>query len=78
MLPLLPGQGADGLGLTGRETITVSGRAALDGPDRPPTLTVAADAITFQARLRLDTAREAACYRHGCIMPYVLRHLLAD
>nr|WP_269433604.1 aconitate hydratase AcnA [Nonomuraea sp. SBT364] len=79
VLPLqfLPGEGPGELGLTGHETITVAGLAALDGPDRPPTLTVTAGAITFQARLRLDTPREAAYYRHGGIMPYVLRHLLA-
>ncbi|MEQ4715143.1 hypothetical protein [Nonomuraea sp. B19D2] len=34
-------------------------------------------AVTFQARLRLDTPREADYYRHGGIMPVVLRGLLA-
>jgi aconitate hydratase len=77
ILPLqfLPGQGPDELGLTGHETITVTG---LTGPDIPPTLTVTADATTFEVRPRLDTPREADYYRHGGIMPYVLRHLLAD
>jgi aconitate hydratase len=77
VLPLqfLPGQGPDELGLTGHETITVTG---LTGPDIPPTLTVTADATTFEVRPRLDTPREADYYRHGGIMPYVLRHLLAD
>ncbi|MEV0385536.1 aconitate hydratase AcnA [Nonomuraea sp. NPDC050643] len=79
VLPLqfLPGQGPDELGLTGREAVTIAGLTALDGPDLPPTLTVTAGDRTFHARLRLDTAREAAYYRHGGIMPYVLRHLLA-
>jgi aconitate hydratase len=74
-LQVLPGQGPDELGLTGHETITVTG---LTGPDIPPTLTVTADATTFEVRPRLDTPREADYYRHGGIMPYVLRHLLAD
>ncbi|MET7329805.1 aconitate hydratase AcnA [Nonomuraea sp. NPDC005650] len=79
VLPLqfLPGQGPDELGLTGREVIGVTGLTALDGPDLPQALTVTADAITFQVRLRLDTPREVDYYRHGGIMPYVLRDLLA-
>jgi aconitate hydratase len=79
ILPLqfLPGPGADELGLTGREVITITGLAALGEPRIPPTLTVTADDVTFQARLRLDTPREADYYRHGGIMPYVLRGLLA-
>ncbi|MGW4966092.1 aconitate hydratase AcnA [Nonomuraea sp. NPDC004186] len=79
VLPLqfLPGQGPDELGFTGREVIGVTGLAALDGPRLPPTLTVTAGGVTFQARLRLDTPREADYYRHGGIMPYVLRGLLA-
>ncbi|WP_316247668.1 aconitate hydratase AcnA [Nonomuraea sp. PA05] len=78
VLPLqfLPGEGADELGLTGHETLTITGLDVLNGPDLPPTLTVAAGAVTFQARLRLDTPREADYYRHGGIMPYVLRRLL--
>ncbi|WP_327587281.1 hypothetical protein OHA25_09945 [Nonomuraea sp. NBC_00507] len=34
------------------------------------------DAITFEARVCLDTPREADYYRHGGIMRYVLRNLL--
>ncbi|WP_127939209.1 hypothetical protein [Nonomuraea polychroma] len=55
------------------------------GPGRPSavrrlmeeTKALTADDVTFQARLRLDTPREADYYRHGGIMPYVLRGLLA-
>jgi aconitate hydratase len=31
---------------------------------------------TFEARVRIDTPGEAAYYRHGGILPYVLRSLL--
>jgi hypothetical protein len=41
------------------------------------TVTVLADGRAFQARVPLDTAREAEHYRHGGIMPFVLRKLLA-
>jgi aconitase A len=37
---------------------------------------VGADGITFSARMRLDTRREADYYRHGGVLPYVLRSLL--
>jgi aconitate hydratase len=33
---------------------------------------------TFQAKLRIDTPGEADYYRHGGIMQYVLRSLLAN
>ncbi|WP_103964906.1 aconitate hydratase AcnA [Nonomuraea solani] len=78
ILPLqfLPGEGAAELGLSGRETITVHGLAALGDGHVPPAVTVTAGGVTFEARVRLDTAREAGYYRHGGIMPYVLRDLL--
>ena len=40
------------------------------------TVTVQADEIEFDARLRIDTPGEAEYYRHGGIMQYVLRSLL--
>jgi aconitate hydratase len=39
---------------------------------------VTADDRSFPARVRLDTQREAEYYRHGGIMRYVLRGLLAE
>ncbi|HEX7120523.1 MAG TPA: hypothetical protein VF212_17155, partial [Longimicrobiales bacterium] len=33
-------------------------------------------AIEFRARVRIDTPQEAAYYRHGGILQYVLRQLL--
>jgi aconitate hydratase len=31
---------------------------------------------TFQARVRIDTPEELVAFRHGGILPYVLRQLL--
>lgn len=35
------------------------------------------DAVSFSAKVRIDTPREAEYFRHGGILPYVLRALLA-
>ena len=42
----------------------------------PRELTVKADDKTFTVTVRIDTPGEQAYYRHGGIMPYVLRSLL--
>ena len=70
ILPLefLDGQNAASLGLTGDEPLSIAGL-----PDRP---TVRCGDLEFGVRVRLDTAREADYYRHGGILPYVLRRLL--
>ncbi|HEX5993613.1 MAG TPA: aconitate hydratase AcnA, partial [Jiangellales bacterium] len=75
ILPLqfLPGQSADSLRLTGEETYTISGLAATTDGRAPATVTVTADDTVFDVTVRLDTAREVAYYRHGGIMPFVLR-----
>ena len=41
-------------------------------------VTVRADDTEFTARVRLDTPRERDYVRHGGILPYVLRRLLAE
>ena len=41
-------------------------------------MTVAADGKEFTAIVRIDTPGEADYYRHGGIMQYVLRSLLAS
>ena len=78
VLPLqyLDGENAQSLGLTGEETFTVTGVEALNEGVTPRTVTVTADNREFLARVRIDTPGEAAYYRHGGIMPYVLRSLL--
>jgi aconitate hydratase len=79
VLPLqyAEGETAESLGLTGEETFDVVGIEAMnDGGDVPRTVTVRADDKEFQAIVRIDTPGEAAYFRHGGIMPYVLRSLL--
>ena len=73
VLPLefVEGEGRESLGLTGREEFSVTG---LDGDD-PRLVTVRADGEEFQATVRLDTPREREYYRHGGILPFVLRQL---
>jgi len=80
VLPLqfLDGQTVASLGLTGEETFEITGIDALNSGPSPKELTVQAGDKTFQAKLRIDTPGEADYYRHGGIMQYVLRSLLAS
>jgi aconitate hydratase len=75
------GQTADSLGLTGEETFEVTGIEELNNGTTPKTVKVVAtgtgEPITFDAVVRIDTPGEADYYRHGGIMQYVLRSLLA-
>jgi aconitate hydratase len=75
VLPLqfLPGESRESLGLTGRELYGIEGIE--NGEARE--VTVRADGRSFRARVRLDTPREREYLRHGGILPYVLRRLLA-
>ncbi len=78
-LEFLPGESASSLGLTGAETIDVDGLA--DGLTPGKRLTVRAHAPdgttkTFQAVARVDTPDDVEYYRHGGLLPYVLRGLL--
>ncbi len=68
------GESAASLGLTGQESFTIAGIAGTDAIPRQ--LTVKADDKTFTATVRIDTPGEQGYYRHGGIMPYVLRSLL--
>ena len=76
VLPLqfAEGESVESLGLTGRETFSVAG--AGDGSARE--VTVRADEKEFRVRVRIDTPKEAEYFRHGGILPYVLRQLLAS
>jgi len=67
------GENAESIGLTGRETFSISG---IDNAEATE-VTVRADDTEFTARVRLDTPREREYLRHGGILPFVLRRLLA-
>ncbi|MBO0805113.1 MAG: aconitate hydratase AcnA [Nocardiopsaceae bacterium] len=80
VLPLQfkPGTSADSLGLTGQETYTITGIEELNNGIIPNEAVVTADGTSFPVDVRIDTPGEAGYYRHGGIMQYVLRSLLAD
>jgi aconitate hydratase len=72
------GDTAASLGLDGTETFEITGITALNNGGVPKELTVTAGNKSFSAKLRIDTPGEADYYRHGGIMQYVLRSLLAE
>ena len=71
------GENAQSLGLKGDETFAISGITELNGGGIPKEVTVTAGDKTFTAKVRIDTPGEGDYYRHGGIMQYVLRSLLA-
>ncbi len=79
VLPLqfLPGASAASLGLTGTEAYDI----AIAGLTPRATITVrvrpaAGNAREIQALVRIDTPEELTAFRHGGILPYVLRQLV--
>jgi len=76
VLPLqfMGGENRESLGLTGRESFSITG--VENGEARE--VTVRADEKEFRARVRLDTPQEREYLRHGGILRYVLRRLLAQ
>jgi aconitate hydratase len=71
------GATADSLGLSGRETFTITGVTVLNDGQTPRTVHVSTDTgVSFDAVLRIDTPGEADYYRHGGILQYVLRKML--
>jgi aconitate hydratase len=81
VLPLqfCAGQTAASLGLSGQEIFEITGLAAsLNAGELPRHVTVNAGNVEFQAVVRIDTPKEAEYFRHGGILPYVLRGMLAE
>jgi aconitate hydratase A / 2-methylisocitrate dehydratase len=80
VLPLQfkPGESASSLGLTGHEVFDVTGIEEMNSGETPREVSVTADGRQFAAIVRIDTPGEADYYRHGGIMQYVLRSLLAN
>ncbi|HEY0631077.1 MAG TPA: aconitate hydratase AcnA, partial [Thermoleophilaceae bacterium] len=66
------GESVESLGLTGKETFDL---APLE--DGARTLKVSAGDVEFEATVRIDTPNEWLYYRHGGILHFVLRQLLA-
>ena len=74
VLPLqfADGESVESLSLTGAETFAIEGLE--DGEARE--VTVRAGDAVFTARVRIDTPKEIEYFRHGGILPFVLRQLL--
>ncbi|WP_269900765.1 aconitate hydratase AcnA [Paenalcaligenes faecalis] len=71
------GQNATTLDLLGDEVFEITGITELNQGLIPKTVQVKAGDICFEAIVRIDTPSEAEYYRHGGIMQYVLRGLMA-
>jgi aconitate hydratase len=82
------GVSAQSLGLTGDEVFSIEGLAEAMRDDGAPPRDVLVRAespggsaeggtVEFDARVRIDTPREAEYFRHGGILQYVLRQLLS-
>ncbi len=80
VLPLqfMDAEGADELGLTGQETFEFTNLASMQpqGTITVGVLTNSGERKEFIARVRIDTPDELDYYRHGGILPYVLRQLV--
>ena len=81
VLPLefLPGESATSLGLDGTETFDVSGIAKLAPRARLAVRATngAGEMTTFEVVARVDTPDDVDYYRHGGVLPYVLRGMIA-
>jgi len=80
ILPLqyLPGESRDTLGLTGEEAYSIHGIAEGLEPGRRLTVSVKAGdgaTKTIHVVTRIDTPVEIEYYRHGGILPFVLRQI---
>ncbi|MFL5903847.1 MAG: aconitate hydratase [Solirubrobacteraceae bacterium] len=73
-LQLSGGDTIESLGLTGEEEFSIEGLAGVE--EVPRELTVQAGDKQFTVRVRIDTPKEQQYYRHGGILPFVLRSLL--
>jgi len=77
ILPLqfVEGQSMSSLGLTGEELFEVRGLDAFGEGEVPKQIAIRAGDAEFETRVRIDTPMEAEYFRHGGILPYVLRQL---
>ena len=84
VLPLqfLSGESADSLGLSGEASYTILGIGDTVEPGATVTVCAKSDhdgsEKRFDVLTRVDTSIEAEYYRHGGLLPYVLRQMLAE
>jgi len=82
VLPLvfLPGDSAQSLSLDGSETYSISGIADIEPRKQLQVRAVKTDGseIRFEVTARLDTDIEVDYFKHGGIMPYVLRKIIGQ
>jgi aconitate hydratase len=81
VLPLqfLDGNSAPSLGLTGSEIFSITGLSDSIQPGQQLTLEIQGkdgSSRSLPVKLRIDTPIEVDYYRHGGILPFVLRQLL--
>ncbi len=70
------GEGAEVLGLTGKETFDIEGHS--DAKAKTVKVTATAEdgkTVSFEALVRIDTPKERDYFEHGGILHYVLRQL---
>jgi aconitate hydratase len=70
------GETAESLGLTGRESFTITGIADDFAPGK--ILDVKADDKSFQVKARVDTPLEIEYLKNGGVLNYVLRNFMAE
>jgi aconitate hydratase len=77
VLPLqfIDGDDADSLGLDGSERFTIATPSPDSDVTRIEAVRESGESIEFAARVRIDTPKEWAYYRHGGILRYVVREL---
>jgi aconitate hydratase len=76
-LEYLPGETRESLGLTGEEEFTIHGLDAALTPKQTVQVSARSGQTEkkFSVRVRIDTAIEVEYYRHGGILPMVIRQL---
>jgi aconitate hydratase len=79
-LELAAGEGAETIGLTGKETFDIGGVATNLVPGKKLQVVATAEdgsKKTFTVTCRIDTPNEVDYYQHGGILQFVLRQILA-
>ena len=73
----MPGATRTAIGITGNEAVTIRGLTGLKPRQKLIVTIASADGKTrdIEVLCRIDTEEELSYYRHGGILPFVLRNL---